>query len=130
MKGAAKNAVVKLLCDLGRACSEYQSETLINLNSMVVQVDEIWLFVGCKQKHATEDKLAHGQGDAWTWVAIDADSKLVITWYVGMRDDLACRDSCMTCRRGSTSEYSFRATATASIAMRSRWPFGRMWTMA
>src|SRR5688572_12452588 len=73
MTGAAKNTVVKLLCDLGRACSNYQAETLRSLNSMVVQVDEIWSFVGCKDKHATPDKKADGQGDAWTWTALDAD---------------------------------------------------------
>lgn len=92
MTGAAKNTVVKLLCELGRACSEYQAEHLRNLNSMVVQCDEIWSFVGCKQKRATPDKLAEGQGDAWTWTAIDADSKLIITWHVGLRTGSDCRD--------------------------------------
>lgn len=92
MTGAAKNTVVKLLCDLGKACSEYQDEHLRNLNSMVVQVDEIWSFVGVKQKRATYEQLANGMGDAWTWTAIDADSKLIITWHVGLRTEGDCRD--------------------------------------
>jgi IS1 family transposase len=92
MTGAAKNTVVKLLCDIGKACSEYQDRSLIGLNSLVVQCDEIWSFVGCKEKHVTAEKKAEGQGDAWTWVAIDADSKLVITWHVGLRSDGDCRD--------------------------------------
>jgi IS1 family transposase len=64
----------------------------VNLDSMLVQVDEIWAFVGCKEKHVTDDKKAEGQGDCWTWTALDADSKLMISWTVGLRDDSACRD--------------------------------------
>lgn len=90
MTGVAKNTIVKLLASIGEACSNYQSGTLVNLNSLVVQVDEIWSFVGCKEKHVTSDKKAEGQGDAWTWVAIDADSKLVITWHVGLRTEGDC----------------------------------------
>lgn len=92
MTGEAKNTVVKLLCDLGAACSRCQGDVLRNLNSMVVQVDEIWSFVGCKQKHATSDKLAEGQGDAWTCTVIDAASKLIITWHVGLRTEGDCRE--------------------------------------
>ena len=92
MTGAAKNTVLKLLGDLGRACSDYQHEHLRNLNSRVVQVDEIWSFVGVKQKRATADQLADGMGDAWTWTALDADSKLIITWHVGLRTEGDCRD--------------------------------------
>jgi IS1 family transposase len=90
MTGVAKNTIVKLLCELGQACSEYQFETLRNLNSMVVQVDEIWSFVGCKEKHRKDGE--QGRGDAWTWVAIDADSKLVITWHVGLRSETDALD--------------------------------------
>jgi IS1 family transposase len=92
MTGAAKNTVVKLLADLGQACQEFHDETVRNLNSMVVQADEIWSFVGCKEKRVTPDKTADGQGDAWTWIAIDADSKLVICWHLGLRTPDDCRD--------------------------------------
>jgi IS1 family transposase len=90
--GAAKNTVVKLLCDLGKACLAFHDDTVRNLNTRVVQADEIWSFVGCKEKRATPDKKADGQGDAWTWIAIDADSKLVITWHLGLRTEGDCRD--------------------------------------
>ncbi len=88
----AINTVVKLLMEVGPACSVYQHATLRGLNSQVVQCDEIWSFVGCKDKRATLDKKAQGQGDAWTWTAIDADSKLMITWLVGLRSEWDCRD--------------------------------------
>lgn len=92
MTGAAKNTVVKLLADLGQACSTYQHETLVGLKTRVVQVDEIWSFVGSKEKNTSAEKKEEGNGDAWTWVAIDADSKLVVTWHVGLRDQSSCRD--------------------------------------
>lgn len=85
LTGAAKNTVVKLLLDLGIACSEYQDTTLRGLACQRVQVDEIWSFVGAKKANV---KPEHNEdyGDAWTFVAIDADTKLVPSWYVGQRD--------------------------------------------
>jgi IS1 family transposase len=92
MTGAAKNTVAKLLVELGYACSEYQDRMLRELNCQRVQCDEIWSFVGCKEKNVPEEKRGTGEcGDAWTWTAIDADTKLIITWRVGTRDtDTAC----------------------------------------
>jgi IS1 family transposase len=87
MTGVAKNTIQKLLLELGAACSEYLDKNLVNLNSKRIQCDEIWQFVGAKQKNvppAKRDQL--GIGDVWTWVAIDADSKLICSWMVGKRD--------------------------------------------
>jgi len=88
----AINTVIKLLLEVGPACANWHSENVINLNSLVVQVDEIWAFVGCKERQVTPGKKAEGQGDCWTWTAIDSDSKLMITWNVGPRDPETCRD--------------------------------------
>jgi IS1 family transposase len=85
MTGAAKNTVARLLVDLGLACAKYQDEHLRNLPCRRVQCDEIWSFVGAKQKNVSEDKMADGWGDIWTWTAIDADTKLVPCWMVGQR---------------------------------------------
>ena len=92
MTGAAKNTIVKLVADLGRACAEYQDRTLRNLRSTRIQCDEIWSFCYAKAKNVPEAKKGvFGYGDVWTWVAIDADAKLVIAWFVGNRDaDSAC----------------------------------------
>jgi IS1 family transposase len=82
--GVAKNTVAKLLIDLGRACADYQFNTVRNLQkTTTVQVDEIWAFVGGKEKAKRQGADVHG--DAWTYVAIDADSKLIINWLVGPR---------------------------------------------
>ncbi len=85
--GAAKNTVTKLLCDIGAACRAYQDEHLRGLTCKRVQADEIWSFVGAKEKTLTKEKKGQdGRGDVWTWVALDADSKLAINWAVGNRD--------------------------------------------
>ena len=85
--GAAKNTVSKLLLDLGKACSDYQDRTLRDLPCKRLQLDEIWSFVYAKAKNVPEDHQGEfGYGDVWTWVAIDADNKLVPSWLVGRRD--------------------------------------------
>ena len=81
------NTVTKLLITAGLACSDYQDRALRNLPCNRVQVDEIWAFVGMKQKNVpAEHKGELGYGDIWTWVAIDAETKLVPSWFVGLRD--------------------------------------------
>jgi IS1 family transposase len=86
MTGFAKNTVLKLLRDIGPACDRYHNEHVRNLKSKHVQCDEIWSFVHAKQKNVPEEKRGFGVGDVWTWTALDADSKLIISYLVGLRD--------------------------------------------
>lgn len=83
--GASKNTVSKLVVQAGRVCEAYQDETLRNLTCERVQVDEIWSFVGSKQRNIPEGR-EDEYGDIWTWTAIDADTKLAPSWLVGARD--------------------------------------------
>ncbi|MGH9054354.1 MAG: IS1 family transposase [Acidimicrobiales bacterium] len=87
--GVAKNTITKLLLDLGAACSEYQDGALTNLDCKRVECDEIWSFVGAKERHVTEEH-PDDYGDVWTWTAIDADTKLIPSWLVGERDTHDC----------------------------------------
>jgi len=87
MTGVAKHTILKLLADVGTACAEYQDRVIRNVAAKRVQVDEIWSFVGCKQKNVTVKKIQAGIcGDVWTFTAIEAQTKLVIGWMVGRRD--------------------------------------------
>jgi IS1 family transposase len=87
MLGREKRTVTRLLVDVGTACYRYQDRTLRNLKCNRLECDEIWSFVGCKQKHVTKEMAEERiVGDAWVWVAIDADTKLVPCWLVGRRD--------------------------------------------
>src|SRR6266436_9857580 len=83
MTDVARNTVSKLLVDLGAACSEYMNKTLVNLPCRRIQVDECWSFCYAKQKNVTP-KMAEERicGDVWTWVGMDAESKLVCSWLV------------------------------------------------
>lgn len=86
MTGVAKHTILRLLEDLGSRCMEYQNSNLRNLTCRRIQVDEIWQFCGMKQKNVPLSKSNQfGIGDVWTWVAIDADTKLVPCWYIGDR---------------------------------------------
>ena len=85
--GASKNTVAKLLVDTGKVCMAYHDEHVRSVRAKRVQVDEIWTFTYAKQKNVADAKAApEGAGDTWTWVAIDADSKLVVSYFVGGRD--------------------------------------------
>ena len=87
MTGVAKNTVSKFLADIGEACADYQDKAFRNLKCKRIQCDEIWSFVGKKEKNLRpEEKYVFGVGDVYTWTAICADSKLVPCWHVGRRD--------------------------------------------
>jgi IS1 family transposase len=85
--GTAKGTVTRLLRDVGKACMQYHDECVRNPNSKHVQCDEIWGFIYSKEKNVPKDKQGHfGFGDVWTFTAIDADSKLIISWLIGLRN--------------------------------------------
>jgi IS1 family transposase len=87
MFGVGKNTVARLLVEVGTACAEYQDKALRNLNCERIQCDEIWSFVGAKDKNVpTHRQGEFGVGSVWTWTALDADSKLICSWMVGNRD--------------------------------------------
>src|SRR5438477_13055777 len=77
MTGVAKNTIVKLLAEIGTACAEYHDKHVVNIKSRRIQCDEIWCFVGMKQRNVPAEKKGQfGYGDCWTWVALAADTKL------------------------------------------------------
>jgi IS1 family transposase len=85
MTGVAKNTIAKLLIELGAACSEYMDKVMRDLPCKTIQVDEIWSFVGAKQKNVRIRENMPVTGDVWTWVAIDAETKLIPVFMVGNR---------------------------------------------
>lgn len=93
MTGVAKNTIVKLLEDVGEACANYQDEVMRNLPCRRLECDEIWSFCFAKKKNVSPERQGIlGYGDIWTWVAIDADTKLVPCWHVGRRDTQAATE--------------------------------------
>lgn len=87
LTGAAKHTVLKLLRDLGAACAKYHDEHVRELGTKRVQVDEIWSFCYARKQNVPAEKRGQfGFGDVWTWTALDADSKLMVSYLVGDRD--------------------------------------------
>jgi IS1 family transposase len=93
LTGISRTTLIKLLEDAGQAFSEYMDRTLVNLPCKRLQLDEVWAFCYAKQKNVPTAKAApEGAGDIWTWVALDADTKLAASFYVGARDGAAALD--------------------------------------
>jgi hypothetical protein len=113
--GTAKNTIVKLLRELGAACSRFQDETIRNIRSKRVQCDEIWSFTNSKEKNTTQEKKAVGCGDCWTWTGMDAESKLMISWRLGARDGTTAHDSSRISPADSRTVSSSQQTATSRI---------------
>ena len=86
MTGVSKPTILKLIKDLGCACAAYHDEHVRGLKPARVECDEIWSFVYCKDKNVARAKApVDGAGDAWAWTAIDPDSKLILSYLVGLR---------------------------------------------
>jgi len=86
MTGAAKGTVLKLIADLGKACAQYHDENVRNVRARRVQCDEVWSFCYGKDKNLSDEQKGDGAGSVWTWTALDADSKLIVSYLCGGRD--------------------------------------------
>src|ERR1017187_9398997 len=85
MLGVGKHTVLRLLGDAGCACAAFHDANVRNLRVSRAQCDEVWSFVYAKQENVTMEQMEQGAGDCWTWTAIDADSKLIISYMLGDR---------------------------------------------
>lgn len=97
MFGVGKHTVLRLLEHAGIACAAFHDSYVRNVRVRRLQCDEIWSFVGAKHKNASPEKKDQGWGDVWTWTAIDADTKLCVSWLVGGRDAGWAYDFMMDC---------------------------------
>lgn len=92
MTGVAKGTVLSLLADLGTACAAYHDENVRGVASQRVQCDEIWSFCYGKDKNVSQEQKEKGAGSLWTWTALDADSKLIVSYLCGGRDASWAKD--------------------------------------
>ncbi len=87
LSGCSINTVTKLLVNIGTACQKYHEEHVHNLKSKRVECDEIWSFCYAKRENVPENmRDTFGVGDVWTWTALDSNSKLIISYFVGLRN--------------------------------------------
>jgi DNA-binding transcriptional ArsR family regulator len=127
------NTVDKLLRDAGEACVVFHDERVQNVKSRRVQCDEIWSFIYAKQKNVKAAKApAPRAGDVWTWTAIDADNKLIVSWLVGGRDSayaLALMDdlrSRLVNRVQLTMDGPQRVSGSGQARLRRRYHYQRL----
>lgn len=87
MAGISRNTVDKLLHDAGAVCFTYQNCTLRNLTCKRIQCNVIWSFMGMKLNNVSESlRGTYGNGDIYTWTAIDVDTKLIPYWHISSRN--------------------------------------------
>src|SRR5205814_203522 len=108
--GSAKNTILDFLVEAGEACAEFQDEALRNLSCSVIQLDEVWSFVGCREK-SKRRALGEHPGDVWTWTSICAETKLIPAWRVGDRTGRTAYAFC--------EDLSARLTGTGSLQITS-----------
>jgi IS1 family transposase len=104
MTGVAKHTVLKLLRDMGCACAAYHNRYVRHLRVRRIQADEIWAFVYGKDKNLMLEQVQAGMGSVWTWTALDADTKLIISYMLG--------------DRGASTAQSFMRDVAGRIANR------------
>lgn len=88
--GVKDDTICDLVLLVGENCDRLLESTVVGVQAKAVELDEIWSFVGCKQKHANLKNYGEGMGDAWSWFAIDADTKMILSHKTGKRDQTAC----------------------------------------
>jgi IS1 family transposase len=91
------NTVMKLVVDLGMAAEQFHNERVNNVRVRRLQCDEIWSFVGSKEKNTSADRKAEGWGNVWTWIGLDADTKLCLSYLVGGRDAVWASEFMLDC---------------------------------
>jgi hypothetical protein len=84
--GVHPDTIMRLGVRVGQECGRFQNAKLRNIQANEIQVDELWGFVGKKRRNAEAWDREAGMGDVWTFIALDRDSKLIPTWFVGQRD--------------------------------------------
>jgi IS1 family transposase len=99
MFGVGKHTVLRLLEAAGCACAEYHHRNVQGLRVRQLQCDEIWAFVGAKRKNVKPDKAAQGWGDVWTWTALDSETKLIVTYFIGNRGKRAAYEFMSDCAK-------------------------------
>lgn len=129
MTGVSKKCVMRLLAEAGAVAAKFQDVMLRGVKARRVQVDELWGFIYCKQKNVTHE-IANknaAAGDVWLWVAIEAQSKLVISWRLGSRSAYDANLFISDVASRLASRVQLTSDGYKGISMRSKARSGAMW---
>lgn len=124
ISGCSINTVTKLLVDTGKACQIFHDENVHSLQTTVIEADEIWSFIGMKQSTVPKESKDEPIGDIWTWTAIDADSKLMVSYYVGDRGTESATDFMMDLKSRLNNRIQLTTDGLSAYIIAVRSAFG------
>ena len=125
MTGIHRDTIMRLGVKVGQGCAAIQSDMFRNLKCTDVQVDEIWGFIGKKQKNVDKQNDSPEMGDVWTWVAIDRDTKLVPSYIVGKRNPESCQEFISDLASRLANRIQLSSDAYGAYANAVGYTFGR-----
>lgn len=91
LTGVCKKTICDMILHVGGNCDRFLAANVKGVQANYIEMDEIWGFVGCKEKHKQAHQLGDDMGDSWTWLAIDAESKMILSHHVGGRTEADCK---------------------------------------
>lgn len=124
ISGCSINTVTKLLVDTGKACQIFHDENVHSLQTTIIEADEIWSFIGMKQSTVPKESKDEPIGDIWTWTAIDADSKLMVSYYVGDRGTESATDFMMDLKSRLNNRIQLTTDGLSAYIIAVRSAFG------
>lgn len=125
ISGCSINTVTKLLVDTGKACQIFHDENVHSLQTTIIEADEIWSFIGMKQSTVPKESKDEPIGDIWTWTAIDADSKLMVSYYVGDRGTESATDFMMDLKSRLNNRIQLTTDGLSAYIIAVRSVFGK-----
>lgn len=128
--GIHRDTVMRLGVRIGEGCRRIMDEKLRNLDSRLIEVDEVWGFIGMKKKTAHRKDIRGAVGDVWTWVALDAETKLVPTFAVGARSQYMANTFMEDLASRLSHRVQISSDALANTTMQSSAPLAHKWTTA
>lgn len=119
-----RDTIMRLMVRVGEGCAKLLDEEMRGLDCKRIEVDELWGFIGKKQRHVTEQDDKSRVGDVWTWVAIDSDSKLIPVYRVGKRDRDTALDFMDDLGKRMTNRLQISSDALGLYVEAVQWGFG------
>ena len=111
MTGIAHTTILRLITEVGDACLRFHDAQVRGLSTTSVQCDEVWSFCFSKEKNTPVEMRGHGRGSIWTWTALDADTKLMISWVVSDRSQEAANAIMADLKMRTTNRMQINSTA-------------------
>jgi IS1 family transposase/transposase-like protein len=132
LTGLHRDTICDLILVVGANCERFSESAIRGVESKEIQVDEIWSFVGCKERTRVSSRYTGDEGDSWTWTAIDRQNKLMVAYHVGQRDNASCVPFLEKIKAATTGRFQLSSDGLGSYTLnvpftfRDRVDFGQL----